>query len=205
MPDFHTENVKNEIGPLMMGNLNSNNDYASEILIKFRPDYLPQVRDELERSWQKFAPFHPFDAELLSEANASRYEDEARWNRIIYLASSLAIFISCMGLLGLAHLRTLQRIKEIGIRKVLGATVSQIILLLNAHFVKLILLSVLIAGPLAYYFAEQWLNNFANRISISWYIFLVPGILVLTIALLTVSLQSLKHARNNPVDALRYE
>lgn len=205
MPDYHSQNVKSDIGPLLMRNIHTANAYATDIFVKFRPEYLPEIRSELERVWRKFAPYHPFEAELLSEVNASRYEDEARWNKIIYMASSLAIFISCMGLLGLAHLRTLQRIKEIGIRKVLGATVTQIILLLNAHFVKLVLVSVVVASPLAYYFIDQWLANFANQVPVTWYIFLVPGVIVMSIALLTVSLQSLRHARNNPVDALRYE
>ena len=207
IPDYHYSNVRDNVGPFMLRHLNSGTEkaFATDIYVKFRPEYLPEIRSELEATWRKFAPFYPFEAELVSEANANSFEDEARWNRIIYLASSLAIFISCMGLLGLAHLRTLQRTKEIGIRKVLGATVTQIIVLLNSHFVKLVLLSVVIASPLAYYLINQWLQNFANPIPISWVLFFIPALLVLFIAFATVSLQSLKHARNNPVDALRYE
>ena len=205
VPDYHYGNVRSNVGPLMLQNINTHDRFASEIFVRFRPEYLPQIRSDLETAWRKFVPFFPFEAELESDTNDQRYADEARWNNIISLASSLAIFISCMGLLGLAHLRTQQRVKEIGIRKVLGASVSQIVLLLNVHFIKLVIVSILIATPLAYYLTQEWLANFDNRTDVSVLFFVIPGLAVLMISFLTVSLQSLKQANSNPVDSLRYE
>lgn len=203
--DYNFSSAKSQVTPLMMHNFKVGNTFATEILVKFNPDYLPEIKRTLEHTWSKLVPYYPFSAQLVSEVNASLYEDEVRWNKIISSASSLAILISCMGLLGLAHLATQQRMKEIGVRKVLGASITQILLLLNSSFVKLILVSIVLAVPIAYYVVGQWLDNFAAQINISFWLFLLPGLIILTISFLTVTFQSLKHATANPVDSLRYE
>ena len=141
----------------------------------------------------------------MADANANRYAEEVRWRDIITYASFLAIIVSSLGLFGLAHLATQQRIKEIGIRKVLGASLSQIVLLLNSDFAKLVLISVVLASPAAYYFIDQWLQNFAYPVDITVMLFLLPGIITFSIAFLTVSFQSVKQARTNPINAIRYE
>lgn len=203
--DYNFNSAKSEISALMMNNLKIENTSASEIYVKFNPQYLPEIRGVLENAWRKFVPYYPFEAQLISEVNNAAYEEEARWNKIISAASSLAIFISCMGLLGLAHLATQQRMKEIGVRKVMGASIAQILILLNSSFVKLILISIVLAVPVAYYAIGQWLDNFAARVDISLWLFLIPGAAILLISFFTVTIQSFKHANANPVDALRCE
>ncbi len=204
--DFHFSSVETEIMPLMMIiNDETGSARFQSIYVKCADAYLPQLQAELAALWQTHAPYQPFKSEIVKDANARRYADTSRWKQIITYASALAILISVMGLFGLAHLATQQRTKEIGIRKVLGASLSQIVMLLNTSFSRLVLISVVISTPLAYYGIEQWLQNFAYTINITWTLFLIPGLITLAIALTTVSLQSLKHATANPVDSLRYE
>jgi putative ABC transport system permease protein len=117
----------------------------------------------------------------------------------------LTVFVACLGLFGLASFTTEQRTKEIGIRKVLGASVSNIILLLSKDFLKLVVIANIIAWPIAFYFVNSWLQNFAYRTSVNWLFFLLTGVLSLIIALFTVSIQSANSARANPVESLRYE
>ncbi len=204
--DYHFKDVKNGIMPLMLINVRENSTVSLDrIYVKYRPEYLSEVRTAVGDVWREHVPFRPYDATFLAEANASRYADEVRWRNIITYASVLAILISCLGLFGLAHLSTQQRIKEIGIRKVLGASLSQIVLLLNSDFARLVLISVVLAAPAAYYFIDRWLENFAYPVDITVMLFLLPGLITFTIAFLTVSIQSMKQARNNPIDAIRYE
>lgn len=205
LKDYNFSSAKSEITPLMMYNFKTDASFANQVLVRFNPEYLPEMKQTLEVAWREFVPYYPFKGELVSEANATLYEDEVRWNKIISSASTLAILISCMGLLGLAHLATQQRTKEIGVRKVLGASIGQILLLLNSSFVKLILISILLAVPVAYFAINQWLDNFAAKVSISLWLFLLPGLIILTISFLTVTIQSLRHANMNPVKSLRYE
>jgi len=124
---------------------------------------------------------------------------------LLNTATVIAILISCLGLFGLAAFATTQRTKEIGIRKVLGASVKQIVGLLSKDFIKLVLIAIIIASPIAYYFMNQWLQDFAYRINIEWWIFALAGIIAIAIALLTVSYQAIKAAIANPVKSLRTE
>jgi putative ABC transport system permease protein len=135
----------------------------------------------------------------------NQYRAEVRWGKIVGYASILAIFIACLGLFGLATLTAAKRIKEIGIRKVLGASAVGLAGLLSKDFVKLVLAANLIAWPVAWHIMNKWLQNFAYRIDISWWVFVLAGGLALGIALLTVSTQAIKAALANPVEALRYE
>ncbi|MCE7990512.1 MAG: FtsX-like permease family protein [Roseivirga sp.] len=204
--DFHFNSVEGTIMPLMM-QMNDETGTAAfqSLYVKCSEAYMPRVQAELAALWQENSPFQPFESKVVKDENARRYADTTRWKQIITYASLLAILISVMGLFGLAHLATQQRTKEIGIRKVLGASLTQIVVLLNTNFSLLVLISVIISTPIAYYGIEQWLQNFAYTIDITWTLFLIPGLITFTIAFVTVSLQSMKHATANPVDSLRYE
>lgn len=205
LKDFHYEAVDASIKPLMILRNNQTNPSFVNIFVKYKQVYLPRIESDLKDVWEELAPYRPFESAFVKEANTRRYEATMRWKRIITYASALAIAISIMGLFGLAQLATQQRIKEIGIRKVLGASLSQIVVLLNTNFSLLVLVSVVISTPIAYYGIDQWLQNFAYAIDITWPLFLIPGLITFTIAFVTVSLQSLRHASANPVDSLRYE
>ena len=133
------------------------------------------------------------------------YKSEARWSNIVGWAGGISIFLACLGLLGLAALAVVNRTKEIGIRKVLGASLSAIISLLSKDFLKLVLIAFIIATPLAWYFMNKWLQDYAYRINISWWVFAVTGATIIIIALLTVSFQAIKAAIANPVKSLRTE
>ncbi len=206
VPDYYYQAVNSEISPLMLISADeTGTDEFMSIFVKFKPEYLPKVMTVIEDTWRKYVPYRPFEGYFVEEANGERYAEDVRWKKIITYASILAISISALGLFGLAHLATQQRIKEIGIRKVLGASVGQVVLLLNANFSRLVLLSVILATPIAYYFIDKWLQDFANPINLTVLLFLVPGLVTFGIALVTVTLQSLKSANSNPVDSLRYE
>ncbi len=140
-----------------------------------------------------------------NDENRKQYADVEKWKQIILFAAILTIFISCIGLFGLSILSAEKRTKEIGIRKVFGASVQDIVTTLSADFIKLVVIALIIASPLVYIAANKWLQNFPYRISISWWVFASAGILVMLIALFTVSFQSIKAAMANPVKSLRTE
>ena len=142
---------------------------------------------------------------FLDELNARQYLQEQRWQRVISIATTLTFIICCLGLFGLAHLATNQRLKEIGIRKVLGASVSQIVALLSGDFLKLVVIAFLIAAPASWMVMNKWLQDYAYRINIQWWVFVLAGGLAVIIALLTVSFQAIKAALANPVESLRTE
>ncbi len=159
----------------------------------------------LESEWKTFAPAMPFEYKFLDEGFEEQYLAERRLGKIFLIFSILTIFIACIGLLGLAAFATEQRTKEIGIRKVLGASVPNLVTLLSKDFSKWVLLANLIAWPVAYFVMNKWLQDFAYRIDIGWWVFALAGGLAFLIALLTVSTQAIKAALANPVEALRYE
>jgi putative ABC transport system permease protein len=141
----------------------------------------------------------------MDDLNIKNYETEKKWREIITIASAFFIFISSIGLLGLVILSVEHRTKEIGIRKVLGAAVSRIVLLISKEFVILITIAFVLAVPLGYYAINKWLQDFAYRITISWWMFALAGILVISVVLLTMSSQAIKAAKTNPVKSLRSE
>ncbi|MGH7598687.1 MAG: ABC transporter permease [bacterium] len=159
----------------------------------------------LESEWKTFAAAMPFEYKFLDESFEEQYAAEQRLGKIFLIFSILTIFIACIGLLGLAAFATEQRTKEIGVRKVLGASVPNLVALLSKDFSKWVLLANLIAWPVAYFAMNKWLQDFAYRIDIGWWVFALAGGLALLIALLTVSTQAIKAALANPVEALRYE
>ena len=159
----------------------------------------------LESNWRKMAPGQEFNYTFLDEAFSNMYESEQRIGTIALLFAALAIFVSCLGLLGLASFMAEQRTKEIGIRKVLGANIPGIVWMLSKDFLKLVFIALVVAAPLSYYFMEQWLQDFAYRIDISWWVFALAGCIALLMAFGTVSFQSIRAALANPVESLRSE
>ena len=161
--------------------------------------------DKLESLYRKNIPNGAFDFTFLDQFLQNLYTSDQRTAKIIFIFSGLAIFIACLGLFGLAAFIAEQKIKEIGIRKVLGASIPNIVMLLSGNFVKLVLLSIVIAVPVSWWLMNSWLQDFAYRISIGWTVFVLAGVTVLTIALLTVSFQAIRAAMTNPVKSLRSE
>jgi putative ABC transport system permease protein len=159
----------------------------------------------IERVWKKFLPDAPFEYQFLDDTLGNQYSTEIRISRILNTFTVLAIFLSCLGLLGLTSFMAEQRTKEIGVRKVLGASITGIVILLSKEFAKWVLLANVIAWPLAYYFMSKWLQEFAYRINIGIGTFIASGIIALIIALLTVSFLTIKAALANPIESLRYE
>ncbi|HSR18042.1 MAG TPA: FtsX-like permease family protein, partial [Ignavibacteriaceae bacterium] len=173
--------------------------------VKIRPGNLSGSVKQIQNIYSKFAPGYPFEFQFLDESFDQLYKSEKKEEDIFSVFSILAIFISCLGLFGLASFSTAQRTKEIGIRKVLGATISEIIIMLSKQFIKLVLIANIIACPAAYFIMNSWLEDFAYRTEINFYTFLAAGLIALAIAILTISFQSIKAAIANPVESLRYE
>jgi ABC-type antimicrobial peptide transport system permease subunit len=155
--------------------------------------------------FKKYNPGEPFDYKFASEEYAKKFADEERIGKLSGFFATLAIFISCLGILGLASFIAEQRTKEIGIRKVLGASIFNVWILLSKDFIRLVFISFFIAMPLAYYFMHNWLQNYEYRTNLSWWIFAVTGLGALLITLITVSFKSIRAAVANPVKSLRSE
>lgn len=199
--DFHFESLRQKIGPLVMF-LGRN---SGNILVKTHTDKLPQLLASLKQQWESFSPAAPFSYSFLDDRFAQVYVSEQKIEQVLTLFSSLTIFIACLGLFGLATYTAEQRTKEIGVRKVLGASVSSVVALLSKDFLKLILIALVLATPIAWWGMDQWLKGFAYRVTIDWWIFALAGLLAIGIALLTVSFQSIKAALMDPMKSLRSE
>ncbi|MGA0559784.1 ABC transporter permease [Larkinella sp. VNQ87] len=201
--DFHYEDLHQNIEPYGFM-LNSRPDY-NYIIVHVNTSNLAGVLGFLEQTWKKLRPDDPFEYTFLNEDFQKNYQAEARTSRIVSYFTAISILISCLGLFGLAAFAAQQRTKEIGVRKVLGASVTHIVLLLSKDFLKLVVIAILIASPIAWYAMNQWLQDFAYKIDIPLWIFAVAGGLALLIAFVTVSFQSIKAALMNPVNSLRSE
>ena len=166
---------------------------------------MPATLSHIEKTWKSFLPETPYQFTFLDENFARLYEAEERQKTLFTIFSCLAIFIACLGLFGLSAFTISQRIKEIGIRKVLGADVSTIVKLLSVDFLKLVGIAAVLAFIVAWYFMSKWLEDFAYRIDMPWWVFLVAGIIAAIIAFITISFQAIKAAVANPVKNLRTE
>jgi putative ABC transport system permease protein len=175
------------------------------VLLRIAGDDVPGTIAWLEDVWNQFNAGIPFEYHFLDDTYENLYIAETRMGNIFNYFTILALFISCLGLFGLSMFMTEQRTKEIGIRKVHGANVSSILTLINREVVILMIVAGVIASPIAWYITNWWLQNFAYRTGLDWWMFVFGGALALLVALLTVSYQSLKAALANPVDSLRYE
>ncbi|MCH8959910.1 MAG: FtsX-like permease family protein [Bacteroidetes bacterium] len=190
--DFHTSSLHNAILPATLDP--RKNSVVSTFLVRIRPDDIPGTLAELEATWQRFVPDHPFSYFFVNDVVEALYRADQRFGNTFAAFTALAILIAGLGLFGLAAFTAEQRTKEIGIRKVLGATVSSITFLLSKDFAKLVILAVVLAVPVAYLSMDHWLENFAYRIDLGASVFLLAGALVLVAALLTVSYQAIKAA-----------
>jgi len=198
--DFHIQSLHYKIGPLIMQIGSSNNFY-----IKMKPDKIISTVDFIKTTFKSFDPGLPIDFHFLDDDYDNLYRTERRMGKIFSYFSLLAIIISCLGLIGLSSFMTERRTKEIGIRKINGAKATEIFYLLSGEYIIWVMISIIIACPIAWYAMNKWLQNFAYRIDLTWVVFALAGIFALLIALLTVSFQSYKAASKNPVEALRYE
>lgn len=198
--DFHFRSLHEEIAPLMMVLENS-----PGLIVKVKTKDVKGLVKDMKSQWAGFKVEEPFDHAFLDDLYNKTYMAEQKTGIILGIFTGLTIFIACLGLFGLATFTAEQRIKEIGVRKVLGANVPQIVALLSMDFVKLILIACLIAFPLGYYGMDKWLQDFAYRIDINWPVFILAGMGALAIALLTISYQAIRAALMNPIKSLKTE
>lgn len=201
--DYNYLDLKQAINPALLS-MNPEQRFHY-LLVKIKPDGISTTITQLQHSWQAIQPDKPFQFSFLDEDLQQQYVAEARWNGVISGATLLAIIIALLGLFGLVALSIAERKKEIGIRKVLGASVGAIVALFSKNFLGLVLIATLIASPIAWYAMQQWLADFAYRIEIQWWIFLLAGLVAVGIALATIGVQGVRAALAKPVDALRDE
>lgn len=200
--DFHMESLQQPIESIV---LDIDPSVLSMLSVKVKNQHIPQTLSFIAKQWEGFFPQKVFEYDFLDRDLARLYERDQRLGNIVAYFAGLALFISCLGLYGLVVLVTQQRVREVGIRKVLGASVTSIVALFSRDFLKLVLVAILIASPIAWYAMNGWLKDFAYRVDIEWWIFVAAGLLVVLIALLTVCFQSIKAALMNPVNSLRSE
>jgi putative ABC transport system permease protein len=200
--DFHFESLHQEIVPMIF--LIAPNNY-NNVSIKIAGNNVQDGIEHVSRVWKSFLPNRPFDYQFISDRYSKLYESEQKQGQLFTVFSGLAIFIACLGLFGLATFNTMQRIKEIGVRKVLGASMPNILTLLSKEIVILIVVANLMAWPLAWYFMSKWLGSFAYHIDMSILVYIGAALLAIVIALVTVSTQTIKAAMTNPSKTLRYE
>jgi putative ABC transport system permease protein len=201
--DFHYRSLEEAIQPLAFKVLSPS--FYNVISLNITGNRIPQIISALEQRWKTLAPNRPFQYSFVDQDFARLYSSEDRFQSVFLYFGVLAIFISCLGLLGLAAYSTIQRTKEIGIRKVLGASVTTIVSLLSREFLRLVFISLLIATPIAWYIMHRWLQGFAYRTIVSWWVFALAGCIAILIAFLTVGFHSVKAAVANPVKSLRTE
>jgi putative ABC transport system permease protein len=199
--DFHFESLRDNIGPLVM-RLGEDRGHIS---FRIRTENINKTLALLKKKWNEFLPSQPFDYYFLDDRFNSMYRSERRIGEVLGVFTILAVMIGCLGLFGLASFTAERRTKEIGIRKVLGASIPSIMKLLFREFITLIAMANIIAWPIAYYMMNRWLMGFAYRAPLSIWIFLSAGSAAILVALLTVSYQAVKSAVINPVSSLRYE
>jgi putative ABC transport system permease protein len=199
--NFNFNSLREQVSPMAL----FYSEERGKLAVRFNSADIPSLISAVEKKWRSVAPNQPFNYSFMDEDFNNIYRSEQRVGKIAVSFSALAILIACLGLFGLVTYAAEQRTKEIGIRKVLGASVNNIINMLSKDFMKLVLIAMLIAFPLGWYFMNKWLQDFAYRISIDWKIFLTAGLAAMLIAILTVSAQAVKAALTNPVNNLRTE
>jgi len=201
--NFNFRPLSEKIAPQMFHQFN---DYAPfKFFVRIKPGNPAPALAAIQRAWNRAEPVIPFKYDFLDDSLNNFYKTEQRWSNIVGWAGGISIFLACLGLLGLTALAVVNRTKEIGIRKVLGASVISIVGLLSKDFVRLIIIALIIATPAAWYFMQKWLEGFAYRISIGWIVFAVTGAFAIAIALITIGLQAVKAGMANPVKSLRTE
>ena len=200
--DFHFTSLRNQIKPFAFVNNPRRQWYLT---LKLSTANIAGTLAQLETTWKKLSAERPFEYTFLDETFSKLYQSESRFQKVFICLVVLGIIIACLGLLGLATFAAQQRVKEIGIRKVLGASVASLVGLLSKDFLKLVMVALVLAVPIAWYVMNKWLQDFAYRIEIEWWVFLAAAIIALVIALATISSQAIKAAISNPVKNLRTE
>jgi putative ABC transport system permease protein len=200
--DFHFRSLHHEIGPLLLAYQRDANPIVN---VRISTDNISKTIADIKRAYGELTPGVPFEYHFFDESFEALYQREQKFEKLFFFFSAFAVFIACLGLFGLASFMAEQRTKEIGIRKMLGASAGNVVLLLSKEFIKWVILANIIAWPVAYFTMNKWLQDFAYRISIGLWIFVVSAALALFIALITVSYQSIKTALADPVKSLRYE
>jgi putative ABC transport system permease protein len=201
MRDFNFKSLRDNVTPLVF-TLNEN---RGALGIRFKSADIPLLLDEVKNKFRAMAPAQQFSYSFMDEDFDALYRTEQRMGKIFISFTSLAIIIACLGLFGLAAYAAEQRTKEIGIRKVLGANVFTIVRMLSVEFIKLIIISILIASPIAWFVMHKWLQGFAYRQYISWWVLAIAGVGAILIAFITISFQSIRAALTNPVKSLKTE
>jgi len=202
LKDFHYHSLQQDIRPLTM----RYEPWALGLIsIKVSPANLQATIRAIESKWNLIIPNRPFDYSFLDASFDKQYRAEDRFGNLFTNFAVLAIFILCLGLLGLASYSTIQRTKEIGVRKVLGASVSNIVNLLSLDFIKLVLVAFVLATPVGWFTMNLWLKDFAYRISITWWVFILAALMAMLVAFFTISFQAIRAALANPVKSLRTE
>jgi putative ABC transport system permease protein len=201
--DYHFQPLNQKIGPQVF-TMKKDNNYGM-VYIKIKPNTAAASLKYIQKTFRRLYPLSPYSYAFLNDHNIKSYDAEAKWKQIMLFGAILTIFISCIGLFGLSVLSAEKRTKEIGIRKVLGASVQKVVTILSKDFLKLVCISLIISIPAAWIVANKWLQNYPYRISLDWWLFASAGILVILIALITVSFQAIKAAIANPVKSLRTE
>lgn len=201
--DYHYSSLNEKIGPQLF-TMKNDNPYGM-VFIKIKPGTAAASLKTIQNVFKQLFPLSPYGYTFMNEQNRKNYEAEAKWKQIMLFGAILTIFISCIGLFGLSVLSAEKRTKEIGIRKVLGASVHRVVTILSKDFLRLVFISLIIAIPVAWIAASKWLENYPYRIRLNWWLFAAAGMLVIFIALFTVSFQAIKAAIANPVKSLRME
>ncbi len=201
--DYHYSSLNEKIGPELF-TMKKDNNYGM-VFIKIKPNTASASLKTIQKTFKQLFPLSPYSYTFMNDENRKSYEAEAKWKQIMLFGAILTIFISCIGLFGLSVLSAEKRTKEIGIRKVLGASVKKVVSILSKDFLKLVCISLVIAIPAAWMAANKWLENYPYRITLNWWLFASAGVLVILIALLTVSFQAIRAAIANPVKSLRTE
>ncbi len=202
LKDYHQESLKTGFDPLIFRLIPASRNYFS---VKVETSRLPETIAFARNTWDANFPGNPFSYFFLDDHFNQQYQADLRFGKVFGFFAALAIFVACLGLFGLSAFIATQRTKEIGIRKVLGASVTGIVRLLSQDFIRMVFIASLIAIPIAYFVMQTWLTHYAFRISIQWWLLGIPVIMVLLIALMTVGLQTIRAALANPVHSLRYE
>ncbi|HEX5153760.1 MAG TPA: ABC transporter permease [Parafilimonas sp.] len=202
LKDFNDRSLRQDLAPLLMA---TNSTMYRQASIKLSTTNMAAAMQSIKKIWEQTFPDYVYEYRFLDEKIAGFYKQEKQLSQLYKIFAAIAIFLSCLGLYGLASFMAVQRIKEVGIRKVLGATIGNIIYLFSKEFIILITIAFAIATPIAWYYMNQWLQDYAYRIDVSWVIFFASGLVAIVIALATISFQAIKAAMANPVKSLRTE
>jgi putative ABC transport system permease protein len=206
MADFHYDDLQQPIEPLLHG-FSGRAGLADNRYLSIRVDdkHMGQVADQVEKSFKNISSRRPFSYHLMNELVDQQYDLLGGILKITNYVAMLTVGIACMGIFGLVALFAQRRLKEVGIRKVLGASVTSITALLSKDFIRLVTVAVVIASPIAWWLTARWLQNFAYRVEVQWWMFALAGLMAIVIAIITVSVQAIKAAVANPVTSLRAE